>query len=82
VKTGSILTIVAAVAVVVVAAILASGGGDDAKPGSTDRAAVAPAGAHQLSFVVSPEKEELLKARWRGSTARTPRSAASACSCR
>jgi Ca-activated chloride channel homolog len=62
VKTGSILTIVAAVAAVVVAAILASGGGDDAKPGSTDRAAVAPAGAHQLSFVVSPEKEELLKA--------------------
>jgi Ca-activated chloride channel homolog len=63
VKTGSILTIIAAVAAVIVAAVLASGGGDDgAKPGSTGRTPVAPTGAQQLSFVVSPEKEQLLKA--------------------
>jgi Ca-activated chloride channel family protein len=63
VKPGSILTIIAAVAAVVVAAVLASGGGDDkAKPGSSGRTSVAPTGSQQLSFVVSPEKEELLKA--------------------
>jgi Ca-activated chloride channel homolog len=67
VKTGSILTILAAVAAVVVAAVVASGGGGDggggSKSGSTTRTqAVAPAGAQQLSFVVSPEKEQLLKA--------------------
>jgi Ca-activated chloride channel family protein len=62
VKTGSILTILAAVAAVVAAAIIASGGGGDDKPGTTARAPVAPAGAQQLSFVVSPEKEDLLKA--------------------
>ena len=65
-KTGSILTILAAVAAVVVAAVLASGGGggggakhatSTGQGPSTD-----PAGAQQLSFVVSPEKEELLKA--------------------
>ncbi|HEX6743405.1 MAG TPA: substrate-binding domain-containing protein [Solirubrobacteraceae bacterium] len=66
-KTGSILTILAAVAAVVVAAVVASGGGGDggggSKPGSTARTqAVGPAGAQQLSFVVSPEKEQLLKA--------------------
>ena len=62
-KPGSILTIIAAVAAVVVAAVLASGGGDDkAKPGSSGRTSVAPTGSQQLSFVVSPEKEELLKA--------------------
>jgi Ca-activated chloride channel family protein len=64
VKTGSILTILAAVAAVVIAAVVASGGGDDgAKPGGTGRTpVVAPAGSARLSFVVSPEKEELLKA--------------------
>jgi Ca-activated chloride channel family protein len=62
VKTGSILTIVAAIAAVAVAAFVASGGGDDAKSGSTASAPAAPAGAQQLSFVVSPEKEQLLKA--------------------
>jgi Ca-activated chloride channel family protein len=64
VKTSSILTILGAVAAVVVAALLASGGGggDDAQTGSTASTPVAPAGAQQLSFVVSPEKEELLKA--------------------
>ena len=63
VKTGSILTILAAVAAVLVAALVASGGGgDDAKTGSTASAPAAPAGAQQLSFVVSPEKEQLLKA--------------------
>ena len=66
-KTGSILTILAAVAAVVVAAVLASGGGGGgggAKHGtSTGQApSTAPAGAQQLSFVVSPEKEQLLKA--------------------
>jgi Ca-activated chloride channel homolog len=62
VKTGSILTILAAIAAVVSAAIIASGGGDEAKPGSSGRAPVAPADAQRLSFVVSPEKEQLLKA--------------------
>jgi Ca-activated chloride channel homolog len=63
VKTGSILTILAAVAAVIVAAVLASGGGDDgAKTGSAKSVPVAPSGAQQLSFVVSPEKEQLLKA--------------------
>ncbi len=69
-KTGSILTILAAVAAVVVAAVVASGGGGGsgggAKSGSTAHTqAVDPAGAQQLSFVVvSPEKEQLLKAVW------------------
>jgi hypothetical protein len=67
VKTGSILTILAAVAAVIVAAVVASGGWwrwrRGAKAGSTAHAqAVDPAGAQQLSFVVSPEKEQLLKA--------------------
>jgi Ca-activated chloride channel homolog len=62
VKTSSILTIVAAVAAVVAAAIIASGGGGKAKPGSSGRAPVAAAGSQRLSFVVSPEKEQLLKA--------------------
>jgi len=64
VKTSSILTIIAAIAAVAVAAVLASGGGDKAKPGSKGEApaAAAPAGSQQLSFVVSPEKEQLLKA--------------------
>jgi Ca-activated chloride channel family protein len=67
VKTGSILTILAAVAAVIVAAVVASGGGGGGgggKSGSTSTSAStpAPAGAQQLSFVVSPEKEELLKA--------------------
>jgi len=66
VKTGSILTILAAVAAVVVAAVVASGGGggDGGKSGSTtpSTATAAPSGAQQLSFVVSPEKEQLLKA--------------------
>ena len=61
-KTGSILTILAAIAAVVAAAIIASGGGGKAKPASTTGGAPAvPAGSQQLSFVVSPEKEELLK---------------------
>jgi len=66
VKTGSILTILAAVAAVVVAAVVASGGGDSGggKSGSTtpSTSTAAPGGAQQLSFVVSPEKEQLLKA--------------------
>jgi Ca-activated chloride channel homolog len=66
VKTGSILTILAAVAAVVVAAVVASGGGGggDGKSGSTtpSTSTAAPGGAQQLSFVVSPEKEQLLKA--------------------
>ena len=65
-KTGSILTILAAVAAVVVAAVVASGGGDSGggKSGSTtpSTSTAAPGGAQQLSFVVSPEKEQLLKA--------------------
>ena len=63
-KTSSILTIVAAIAAVAVAAVIASGGGGKAKPDSSGRAPVAPApaGSQQLSFVVSPEKEQLLKA--------------------
>jgi Ca-activated chloride channel family protein len=62
VKTGSILTIIAAIAAVVAAALIASGGGGEAKPGSSGRAPVTPAGSQKLSFVVSPEKEQLLKA--------------------
>ena len=67
-KTSSILTILAAVAAVIVAAVVASGGGGDGggggKSGSTSASTstAAPAGAQQLSFVVSPEKEQLLKA--------------------
>jgi Ca-activated chloride channel family protein len=66
VKTGSILTILAAVAAVVIAAVVASGGGggSGAKSSSSPPSATTavPAGAQQLSFVVSPEKEQLLKA--------------------
>jgi Ca-activated chloride channel homolog len=63
VKTSSILTIIAAIVAVAVAAVLASGGGDKAKPGTSSGAtAAAPAGSQRLSFVVSPEKEQLLKA--------------------
>ncbi len=63
-KASSILTIVAAIAAVAVAAVIASGGGGKAKTDSAGRApaASAPAGSQQLSFVVSPEKEQLLKA--------------------
>jgi Ca-activated chloride channel family protein len=66
VKTGSILTILAAVAAVVIAAVVASGGGGGSggKSASTtpSTSTAVPAGAQQLSFVVSPEKEQLLKA--------------------
>jgi Ca-activated chloride channel homolog len=68
VKTGSILTILAAVAAVVIAAVVASGGGggdsSGGKSASTtpSTSTAVPAGAQQLSFVVSPEKEQLLKA--------------------
>ena len=66
-KTGSILTILAAVAAVVIAAVVASGGGGDGSGGKSasttpSTSTAVPAGAQQLSFVVSPEKEELLKA--------------------
>ena len=67
-KTGSILTILAAVAAVVVAAVLASGGGGGGGGGAKHATSTGqepstdPAGAQQLSFIVSPEKEELLKA--------------------
>jgi Ca-activated chloride channel family protein len=66
VKTSSIVTILAAVAAVVIAAVVASGGGGGGggTSGSTSAttSTAAAAGAQQLSFVVSPEKEELLKA--------------------
>jgi Ca-activated chloride channel family protein len=68
VKTGSILTILAAVAAVVIAAVVASGGGggdsSGGKSASTtpSTSTAVPAGAQQLTFVVSPEKEQLLKA--------------------
>jgi Ca-activated chloride channel family protein len=65
VKPGSIITIVVAVAAVAIA-VIASGIGGKAKPGSAGRTPVtgstAPANAQKLSFVVSPEKEQLLKA--------------------
>ena len=62
-KTGSILTILAAVAAVVVAAVVASGGGGGKSEfRHAEHSTAAPAGAQQLSFVVSPEKEQLLKA--------------------
>ena len=66
-KTGSILTILAAVAAVVIAAVVASGGGGDGSGGKSasttpSTSTAVPAGAQQLSFVVSPEKEQLLKA--------------------
>ena len=66
-KTGSILTILAAVAAVVIAAVVASGGGGGGSSGgksastAPSTSTAAPAGAQQLSFVVSPEKEALLK---------------------
>ena len=62
-KTGSILTILAAVAAVVVAAVVASGGGGgsggEVRSSATLRARRPPPrpAAQQLSFVVSPEKE-------------------------
>ena len=58
------LTRIAAIAAVAVAAVIASGGGGKAKTDSAGRAptASAPAGSQQLSFIVSPEKEQLLKA--------------------
>src|SRR5512133_4040060 len=63
-KPGRMIVIVLAVIAVIVAAVLASGGSDDkTKPGSQRRGTVKePANGQRLSFVVSPEKEELLKA--------------------
>jgi Ca-activated chloride channel homolog len=62
VKPGHVITIVLAVVAVVLAAILSGSGNDKAKPGSKGRAPVtAPAGSVKLSFVVSPEKEQLLR---------------------
>jgi Ca-activated chloride channel homolog len=62
-KPGRMIVIFLAVVAVIVAAVFASGGADDkAKPGSQGRGTVtAPSNGQRLSFVVSPEKEELLK---------------------
>src|SRR6266545_3322825 len=64
-KPSAMITIFLAVVAVVVAAVFATGGNDDkAKPGSQGRGGTvsAPAGSQRLSFVISPEKEDLLKA--------------------
>jgi Ca-activated chloride channel homolog len=58
-RPARLLTVVVAVAVVVAAAVAAKGGGSHDK--KSNGAARAPAGALSLSFVVSPEKEALLK---------------------
>ena len=57
-RPARLLIIVIAIAVVVAAAVAAKGGGGSHKGKD---AAPAPAGALSLSFVVSPEKEALLK---------------------
>jgi Ca-activated chloride channel homolog len=63
VKPAHVITIILAIIAVVLAAILSGWGGDKAKPGSKGRAPVtAPAGSLKISFVVSPEKEQLLRA--------------------
>jgi Ca-activated chloride channel homolog len=63
VKPGHVITIVLAVIAVILAAILSGWGNDEAKPGSKGRGTVtAPAGSLKISFVVSPEKEQLLRA--------------------
>src|SRR3954469_6932727 len=58
-RPARIVTVVVAIAVVVGAAVLAKGGGsnDSGKP----QAAQSPKGALTLNFVVSPEKEALLR---------------------
>jgi Ca-activated chloride channel homolog len=62
VKPGHVITILLAVVAVVVAVVVSGRGDDKATPGTKGRVPVtAPAGSQQLSFVVSPEKEELLR---------------------
>jgi Ca-activated chloride channel family protein len=57
-KRGQVLiALLAAIAVAVVAVVTAGGGGDD---GGGDGGPAAPAGAIQVSFAYSPEKEKLL----------------------
>src|SRR4051794_31248943 len=58
-RPARILTVVVAIAVVVGAAVLAKGGGS--KDPGKQQAAQSAKGALTLSFVVSPEKEALLK---------------------
>jgi Ca-activated chloride channel homolog len=64
VKPQSIVVIVLAVIAIGAAVVLTRGGGGDDKGATTSTSttsAQAPAGAERLSFIVSPEKEELLK---------------------
>lgn len=66
-KPQSIVVIVLAVIAIGAAVVLTRGGGDDnggtstGGTSSTETSAKAPANAERISFVVSPEKEELLK---------------------
>ncbi len=60
-KPQSIVVIVLAVVAIGAAVVLTRGGGGDTGSDTTSTAAQAPAGAQRLSFVVSPEKEELLQ---------------------
>jgi len=60
-KPASIITIVVAVIAIGVAVVLTRGGGGGSSSTSTT-AQVAPKDALKLSFVVSPEKEDLLRA--------------------
>ena len=80
-KTSSILTIVAAIAAVAVAAVIASGRrwqGEVRQRGAP--AASAPPAASSCPSIVSPEKEELLKAvvaKFNRPASRSPASASS-----
>ena len=66
-KPASIITIVVAVIAIGAAVLLTRGGGDDKGSGSTSTVdQVAPKDALKLSFIVSPEKEELLRHSVRG----------------
>lgn len=61
-KPQSIVVIVLAVVAIGAAVLLTrAGGGDDKGSSTTSTTAQAPANAQRISFVVSPEKEELLK---------------------
>jgi Ca-activated chloride channel homolog len=62
-RPSALITIAVAVAAVAIAGVLAnrSGDGDKGSPAKQQRSEAAPAGSVELRFVVSPEKEDLLK---------------------
>lgn len=59
-KPASIITIVVAIATVVVAAVLTTGGGSGGSDSAATASSPTPKGSLELTFAISPEKEQLL----------------------